>query len=109
MDSKLVNLLSIAMSFAVLSCMTFAISLYYNYENTTKSESEGQTMKKCLLCNSPVLRKQRKEGKSRYKEHVRNWGANNLEYSFMVEKQTEETDYCYYHTKARRREKRDGY
>jgi hypothetical protein len=59
-------------------------------------------MKKCRLCNSPAKWITIKDKPSKYKRHIRNWGAQNPEMSFMVERQTKQIDLCEYHYRLKR-------
>jgi len=58
--------------------------------------------KKCLYCNSPVHVVVDKDSPVKRVKHVKNWGAENLEYSFnMVHTKSKELDVCFYHMKNR--------
>ena len=57
-------------------------------------------MKKCKHCNGPVYRMVDKSQPANVIRHVRNWGAENLEYSFICGSgKSKELDVCYYHYK----------
>lgn len=58
---------------------------------------------KCKYCNSPAITLPDKSSPVVRKSHVRNWGAENLVYSFsMVHSKRIQLDVCFYHYKTQK-------
>lgn len=60
-------------------------------------------MKTCKHCNSQVRSIPMKDRPSKRMAHIRNWYAENPEWSFTHVYPTKKLDVCYYHDKFRKK------